>query len=86
MEWTQEGRLKFIKVGTDGNLDRYNKEYVLAYVKVGTIVPIWVAPQKLQLLSLYLGTRAFFIIIFTKEKGETYVFTKFSGDKSVQGI
>ncbi len=46
MEWTQEGRLKFIKVGTDGNLDRYNKEYVLAYVKWGTIVPIWVAPQK----------------------------------------
>ena len=79
MEWAQEGRLKyFYKVGTDGNLDRYNKEYVLAYVKWVLLYQFgWHRRSLLQLLSLYLGTRAFFIIIFTKEKGETYVFTKF---------
>ena len=79
MEWTQEGRLKYLyKVGTDGNLDRYNKEYVLAYVKRVLLYQFgWHRRSLLQLLSLYLGTRAFFIIIFTKEKGETYVFTKF---------
>ena len=55
-EWTREGRLKLrrrirrkaVRVGADGNPDRYQQGTYVSMFKSGRIASIWVVPQRFQ--------------------------------------